>query len=103
MKSKVSFFAEDTIKEGIMLGWITRAALGAIVVFGLSIGSATAALKSETVTYKVGDRELTGYLVYDDARVGKRPGVLVVHEWWGHDAYARRRADMLARQGYTAF
>ena len=86
-----------------MLGWITRAALGAMVVFGLSIGDADAGLKSETVTYKVGDRELTGYLVYDDARVGKRPGVLVVHEWWGHDAYARRRADMLARQGYTAF
>ncbi len=86
-----------------MFGWITKAALAAIVAFGLSIGDANAALKSETVTYKVGDRELTGYLVYDDARVGPRPGVIVVHEWWGHDAYARRRADMLAREGYTAF
>lgn len=86
-----------------MRGWITGAALSAIVVFVLSVGGANAALKSETVTYKVGDREFTGYLVYDDAIAGPRPGVVVVHEWWGHDAYARRRADMLAGQGYTAF
>jgi len=86
-----------------MSGWIKRAALGVVVVFGLSAGNASAALKSEKVTYKVGDRAFAGYLVYDDARAGPRPGVIVVHEWWGHDAYARRRADMLAAEGYTAF
>ena len=86
-----------------MFSWITRAVLGTIVVLGLSIGNADAALKSEKVTYKVGDRELAGHLVYDDAITGPRPGVIVVHEWWGHDAYARRRADMLAAEGYTAF
>jgi len=85
-----------------MFDWITRAVLVTIVVFGLSIGGADAAIKSEKVTYKVGDRELTGHLVYDDAITGQRPGVIVVHEWWGHDAYARRRADMLAAEGYTA-
>lgn len=86
-----------------MFSLITRVTLVAIVVCGLSIGNANAALKSEKVTYKVDGRELTGYLVYDDARVGPRPGVVVVHEWWGHDAYARSRADKLATEGYTAF
>jgi len=76
-------------------------ALGALMVIGFGTG-ADAAIKSEKVKYKVGEREFTGHLVYDDARAGKRPGVIVVHEWWGHDAYARRRADMLAAEGYTA-
>lgn len=75
-------------------------ALTLLIGFGLT---AHAGLKSETVTYKVGDQELTGYIVYDEAKKGKRPGIIVVHEWWGHDAYARQRADMLAVEGYTAF
>lgn len=54
------------------------------------------------VRYKAGDVELVGYLAYDPSIQGKRPGVLVVHEWWGHNDYARRRADMLAKMGYTA-
>lgn len=86
-----------------MFQGIAKVALGAIVVIGLNCGGVDAAIKSEKVTYKVGERELTGHLVYDDARTGKRPGVIVVHEWWGHDAYARSRADMLAAEGYTAF
>jgi dienelactone hydrolase len=64
--------------------------------------SAQAAIKTKEVVYKVGDAEFTGYLAYDDAVSGKRPGVLVVHEWWGHNAYARKRAEMLAELGYTA-
>ena len=55
-----------------------------------------AELKTETIPYRVGDREFTGYLAYDDADPGKRPGVLVVHEWWGHSPYARKRAEALA-------
>jgi dienelactone hydrolase len=62
-----------------------------------------AALKSEEIDYRVGDTAFTGYLVYDDAVKGKRPGVLVVHEWWGLNDYARKRADRLAQLGYTAF
>jgi dienelactone hydrolase len=46
---------------------------------------------------------LKGYIAYDQTIKGKRPGVLVVHEWWGHNDYARRRARLLARMGYTAF
>jgi len=45
---------------------------------------------------------MTGYLAYDNSVTGKRPGVLVVHEWWGHNDYARKRAGMLAELGYTA-
>ncbi len=55
------------------------------------------------VEYVVDGTRMTGYLAYDDAIKGKRPGILVVHEWWGHNAYARKRADQLAGLGYTAF
>jgi dienelactone hydrolase len=62
-----------------------------------------AKIHSEVVDYEVAGHPFQGYLSYDDAIKGKRPGVLVVHEWWGHNAYARKRADMLAKLGYTAF
>jgi dienelactone hydrolase len=45
---------------------------------------------------------MKGFLVFDGDVEGKRPGVLVVHEWWGHNDYARERARMLAELGYTA-
>lgn len=55
------------------------------------------------VKYTVDGEEFTGYLAYDDSYEEARPGVLVVHEWWGHNPYARKRAEMLAALGYTAF
>jgi len=64
--------------------------------------SAQAAIKATEVVYKIDGKEFTGYIAYDDAIAGKRPGVLVVHEWWGHNSYARKRAEMLAALGYTA-
>lgn len=60
-------------------------------------------VRTEVVSYRVGDVDLTGFLAYDARQAGKRPGVLVVHEWWGHNDYVRERAKMLARMGYTAF
>lgn len=62
-----------------------------------------AALQREAVEYQDGDQTLEGYLVYDDALAGKRPAVIVVHEWKGLGDYAKRRADMLAEMGYLAF
>lgn len=56
----------------------------------------------EEVSYEYNNVTFKGYIAYDDAIKGKRPGILVVHEWWGHNAYARKRADMLAELGYTA-
>lgn len=61
-----------------------------------------AEIKTEEVSYKDGDTVMKGFLAYDDAIKTKRPGVLVVHEWWGHNDYARKRARMLAELGYTA-
>ncbi len=60
-------------------------------------------LRTEEISYSVDGVVLKGYLAYDEAVVGQRPAVLVVHEWWGHNDYARRRARMLAEMGYTAF
>jgi dienelactone hydrolase len=65
--------------------------------------SAQAEIKSETIKYEVGGQPFEGTLSYDDSIKGKRPGVLVVHEWWGHNTYAKKRAEMLAKLGYTAF
>lgn len=60
-------------------------------------------LVSREVEYSSNGITMKGYLVYDSSIEGKRPGILVVHEWWGHNQYARKRADMLAGLGYTAF
>lgn len=72
-----------------------------IAVMTLAV-AAHAALQSETIEYEVDGDPYTGYLAYDDAVEGERPGVLVVHEWWGHNEFARRQAEELARAGYTA-
>jgi len=74
---------------------------------GLSLlacgGLAGATVKTETVEYKDGPITLKGYLAYDDALTGRRPGVLVVHEWWGLNDYAKQRARQLAELDYVAF
>lgn len=59
-------------------------------------------IHGEEVTYSVDGTTLKGYLAYDAGKQGRRPGVLVVHEWWGQNDYVRRRARMLAELGYTA-
>ncbi len=59
-------------------------------------------IHTETINYNAGGVTLQGYLAYDPAQGGERPGVLVVHEWWGQNDYIRRRARMLAELGYTA-
>ena len=60
-------------------------------------------VKTETITYKVGDTTCKGFLAYDDAGKDKRPGILVVHEFMGLNDYARDRAKQLAGLGYVAF
>ena len=69
----------------------------------LAVAPAHAALKTEELDYRHGDAVLQGYFAYDDSFKGKRPAVMVVHEWYGHGPYARRRAEMLAELGYLAF
>lgn len=62
-----------------------------------------AAIRTENVEYKQGDVTLEGYVAYDDSIAGKRPGVLVVHQWLGLTNYEKHRAEMLAQLGYVAF
>lgn len=64
---------------------------------------AFAEIHSKAVSYMDEDVPLTGYLYWDDAVQGRRPGVLVVHEWWGLNDYAKKRARMLAGLGYVSF
>ena len=64
--------------------------------------SAQAAIIGEEVGYTANGVTMKGFLAYEDQTKDKRPGVLVVHEWWGHNEYARKRARMLAELGYTA-
>ena len=63
---------------------------------------ATAELQSRVLTYTDGLAELKGYFVFDASVEGPRPGVLVVHEWWGQNEHARKQADRLAEAGYAA-
>jgi len=80
---------------------MSRLLLSLCLLFSVPVAG-LAAVKGEPVEYKANGTVLKGYLAYDDAIKGKRPGVLVVHEWWGHNEYARKRARMLAELGYTA-
>lgn len=64
---------------------------------------AAAAVVAETVVYQHDGVTLEGYLAYDDAHAGPRPGVLVVHQWMGLSDNERMRAEMLAELGYVAF
>jgi dienelactone hydrolase len=77
--------------------------LAAVTMAGLQIGTAQAAVKVDTVNYKQGDTTLEGWLVYDDAKQGKRPGVVVFPAWMGPTDDEKQRAELLAKMGYVAF
>jgi dienelactone hydrolase len=64
---------------------------------------AQAEIKTQEVHYQGPDgTDLIGYHAYDDSFAGARPGVIVVHEWWGLNDYVKRRARELAALGYSA-
>lgn len=60
------------------------------------------AIKTEAVSYKSDTATLNGFVAYDSNKEGKRPGVLVVPEWWGLNDYVKNRAKQLADMGYVA-
>lgn len=72
----------------------------ALAVAGVN---ANAELRTETVEYTVDGETFSGYMAWDDESGEKRPGVLLVHEWWGHNDFVREQAEKLAAAGYTAF
>ena len=61
----------------------------------------TATIKTREIEYRQGETVLQGFVAWDDAARGRRPGVLVVHEWWGHNEHARNQARRLAEAGYV--
>jgi dienelactone hydrolase len=83
---------------------ILRLATAGIVALGLfAATAANAEVKTKTIEYSDGGTTLRGELAWDDSVTGARPGVLVVHEWWGLNDYAKSRARKLAAEGYVAF
>ena len=77
-----------------------------IFITSILVGLAStvqAKITTKTISYQHDGVNLEGFLAYDDSLKGKRPGVLVVHEWWGLNDYVRSRAEQLAKMGYVAF
>jgi dienelactone hydrolase len=64
---------------------------------------AAAEIRTREITYKQGDTTLQGYVAWDNAVADRRPGVLIVHEWWGHNDHVRQQAVRLAEAGYIGF
>lgn len=62
-----------------------------------------ATIKTQTIEYSQGGSILEGYLSYDDAIPGKRPGLILVHDWLGNNEYTKMRAEQMAKLGYVAF
>jgi dienelactone hydrolase len=78
--------------------------LPALAAIGFMLTTpAHATVKTQEIDYKDGDVQLQGFLAYNGTAEGNAPGVLIVHEWWGHNDYVRMRAKQLAELGYVAF
>jgi dienelactone hydrolase len=92
----------DDINWRLAMTNCVRIALGASLLL-LSTEVARAAVQTKTVDYEHAGTKLQGFFAWDDSIEGQRPGVLVVHEWWGLNDYARSRAQQLAELGYVAF
>lgn len=75
--------------------------IGALLLCGALPASARVA--SRSVLYSQGGQALEGTFFHDTRFTGKRPGVVIFHQWRGPGVYEKRRARMLAEMGYTAF
>jgi dienelactone hydrolase len=73
-----------------------------LLVVGLALAAGRGTIHTEAVQYKHGDVTCAGYLAYEEGMEGKRPGVVVIPEWWGLNDYAKYRAQELAKLGYVA-
>jgi len=80
-----------------------RTWFGGFAMLVAAAAVAQAEVVTQVVEYQHGDAVLEGYLAYDNAKAGPRPGVLVVHEWTGVGAYVKQRVEQLAGLGYVAF
>jgi dienelactone hydrolase len=73
------------------------------IISGFAEKTAVPRIKEENVSYTIGKKVFKGYVAYDENKKGKRPAVLIVHEWWGLTDYPKMRARQLAKLGYIAF
>lgn len=83
-----------------------KTAIASIVALAIALlaGQASAEIVKESIEYELPDGTTAkGVAFYDDAADGKRPGVLVIPEWWGLTEYPLMRAEQLAKMGYVAF
>lgn len=62
-----------------------------------------AAIIEKPVSYEQGGVQLEGFHAYDDGFEGKRPAILIIHQWTGLTDYEKMRARMLAELGYNVF
>jgi len=90
------------LKEGEMERYAVRMMVFMLVLGMAGVSFAAPKIVGKSVGYTSQGVTFRGYLAYDENLKGKRPGVLVVHEWWGLNDYARKRAQMLSELGYTA-
>jgi len=83
---------------------ISAVIIPAVIIISMSFmqNKAKPILKEESVTYMAEGIALKGFVVYDESKTGKRPAILVVHEWWGLNDYTKSRARQLASLGYIA-
>lgn len=82
---------------------MTKLVAAVAVALTASASAASAEIKTKVVDYTVGSTALQGFLAWDEASTAKRAGVIVVHEWWGHNDHARNSARRLAEAGYVGF
>lgn len=81
---------------------MTKLILGIFTLMVIISSPLYADITGKLVHYKAGNTKLVGYIAYDNSLTGKRPGVIIVPDWWGHGKFVRDRARALAKQGYTA-
>lgn len=79
--------------------------MGILAAMAVLLGAATASadIVGKSVTYDVGGKAYEGYYVRNTSLGDDQPVAVIVHDWDGLDGYEKRRARMLAEQGYAAF
>jgi dienelactone hydrolase len=77
--------------------------VAAVAAIALGAGAAQAAMKTQWIDYRQGSTPLSGYLIYDDAVQGRRPGVLMIHDRSGFSENTLADAQMIAKLGYVVF
>jgi dienelactone hydrolase len=76
--------------------------LGVVCAIAM-VANANAAIKEVPVAYSDGQTSMKGFVVYDDSSQAKRPGIVMVHEWWGITPHIHNEAKRFAQEGYTVF